>query len=98
MGAFKENWQRDQSLNAKLLGYLRWLFNIALVQVMVSEAVTDSDSIRHAAITCLHNLLIVYSDGGREPEICLCNTLVTRMTIRDYIVDSRGTDLLNKGR
>jgi len=66
MSAFKEIWQRDQFLISQLLGYLRWLFNIALALVKVSEAVTDSDSIQHAAITCLHNLLIV--DFGSEKD------------------------------
>jgi len=58
VGLFGEHWQRNQFLVLKLFADLRWLSNIAFAQVKVNEAVTDSDRIRHATITCLHDLLM----------------------------------------
>lgn len=57
MGAFREICQRDQFLILKISGCLRWLPNTAFSEVEESEAVADSDSILHAAIRCIHNLL-----------------------------------------
>jgi hypothetical protein len=58
MGVFKEIWQRNLFLIVKLFGCLGWPFSIVFAALEVTEAVTDSDTILHAAITCIHNLLM----------------------------------------